>query len=47
LFLPAAILLVPPALILPLMDALDRDQNFTLGYLCTARKRAHPERLDE
>jgi hypothetical protein len=27
-------------LILPLMDALDRDHNFTLGYLCTARKRA-------
>jgi SAM-dependent methyltransferase len=47
LFLPAAILLVPPALILPLMDALDRDQNFTLGYLCTARKRARLERLDE
>ena len=40
LFLPAAILLVPPALILPLLDALDRDRNFTLGYLCTARKRA-------
>jgi SAM-dependent methyltransferase len=40
LFLPAAILLVPPALLLPLLDALDRDRNFTLGYLCTARKRA-------
>ena len=40
LFLPAAILLLPPALILPLLDALDRDRNFTLGYLCTARKRA-------
>jgi len=40
LFLPAAMLLVPPALILPLLDALDRDRNFTLGYLCTARKRA-------
>src|ERR1035438_8084433 len=39
LFLPAAFLLVPPALLLPLMDALDRDQNFTLGYLCLARKR--------
>jgi SAM-dependent methyltransferase len=38
-FLPAAMLLVPPALILPLFDALDRDRNFTLGYLCTARKR--------
>ena len=41
LFLPAAMLLVPPALVLPLVDALDRDRNFTLGYLCTARKRAH------
>ncbi|MEO8370628.1 MAG: class I SAM-dependent methyltransferase [Candidatus Solibacter sp.] len=39
LFVPAAILLVPPALILPLLDSLDRDRNFTLGYLCTARKR--------
>jgi SAM-dependent methyltransferase len=38
-FLPAAILLVPPALILPFFDALDRDRNFTLGYICTARKR--------
>ena len=28
-FLPAAILLVPPALILPLLDFLDRDRNFT------------------
>jgi len=40
LFLPAAIVLVPPALVLPLLDALDGDQNFTLGYLCKARKRA-------
>jgi SAM-dependent methyltransferase len=39
LFLPAAILLVPPALILPCFDFLDRDRNFTLGYICTARKR--------
>ena len=38
LFLPAAILLVPPALILPFLDSLDRDRNFTLGYLCKARK---------
>ncbi len=38
-FIPAAILLVPPALILPLLDALDRDRNFTAGYICTARKR--------
>jgi SAM-dependent methyltransferase len=39
-FLPAAILLVPPALILPLFDFLDRDRNFTVGYICTARVRA-------
>ncbi len=38
-FIPAAILLVPPALILPLFDALDRERNFTVGYICTARKR--------
>ena len=37
-FLPAAILLTPPALLLPLFDGLDRDRNFTLGYICTARK---------
>jgi SAM-dependent methyltransferase len=39
-FLPAAILLVPPALVLPLLDPLDRDRNFTLGYVCSARRRA-------
>ena len=38
-FLPAAILVVPPALVLPWLDFLDRDRNFTLGYICTARKR--------
>lgn len=38
-FIPAAILLVPPALILPFFDFLDRDRNFTLGYIATARKR--------
>ncbi len=38
LFVPAAILLVPPALILPLLDPLDRDRNFTLGYVCIARR---------
>lgn len=37
-FLPAALLLVPPALILPYLDFLDRDRNFTLGYICTARR---------
>jgi len=39
LFLPAAILLVPAALILPFFDFLDRDRNFTLGYIAVARKR--------
>jgi hypothetical protein len=39
LFLPAAIVLVPPALILPFFDFLDRDRNFTLGYIAVARKR--------
>ena len=39
-FLPAAMLLIPPALILPLFDFLDRQRHFTLGYICTARKRA-------
>ncbi|MDR3698018.1 MAG: class I SAM-dependent methyltransferase [Candidatus Sulfopaludibacter sp.] len=39
-FIPAAILLVPPAMILPLLDSLDGDRNFTVGYICTARTRA-------
>ena len=34
----AAIFLVPPALVLPLFEPLDRRQNFTLGYICSARK---------
>ncbi len=33
-----AILLVPPALILPLFEPLDKKKNFTLGYICSARK---------
>ena len=37
-FLPAAIFLAPPALLLPFLDGLDRERNFTLGYICTARK---------
>jgi len=37
-FLPAALLLGAPALALPLLDFLDRDRNFTLGYICTAEK---------
>jgi SAM-dependent methyltransferase len=35
----AAVFFVPPALVLPLLDPLDRRQNFTLGYICSARKR--------
>jgi SAM-dependent methyltransferase len=38
-FIPAAMLLVPPALILPFLDLLDRERNFTVGYICMARKR--------
>jgi SAM-dependent methyltransferase len=37
-FIPAAIILVPPALALPLLDWLDREKNFTVGYICIARK---------
>jgi SAM-dependent methyltransferase len=36
--IPAALVLAPPALILPLFDHLDDRRNFTLGYICTARK---------
>jgi len=39
-FIPAAVLLVPPALVLPFFDFLDRDRNFTLGYVCTAKKQS-------
>jgi SAM-dependent methyltransferase len=38
LFPPAALLLTPPAMILPWLDGLDGEKNFTLGYICTARK---------
>lgn len=38
LMLVAAVFFVPPALVLPLFDTLDRRQNFTLGYICSARK---------
>jgi SAM-dependent methyltransferase len=34
----AAVFFVPPALVLPLLDSLDKKRNFTLGYICTARK---------
>ena len=38
-FIPAAILLVPPALLLPFLDLLDRDRDFTVGYICTGKKK--------
>jgi SAM-dependent methyltransferase len=34
----AALFFVPPALVLPLFEPLDRRRNFTLGYICSARK---------
>ncbi len=34
----AAIFFAPPALLLPLLDPLDKKRNFTLGYICSARK---------
>lgn len=40
LFFIAALFLAPPALVLPWFDSLDRERNFTLGYICTARKRS-------
>jgi SAM-dependent methyltransferase len=36
----AALFLAPPALVLPAFDFLDRERNFTLGYLCTAVRRS-------
>jgi SAM-dependent methyltransferase len=38
-FVPAALVFVPLSLVMPLFEPLDREQNFTLGYICTARKR--------
>jgi SAM-dependent methyltransferase len=38
LMLVAAVFFVPPALVLPLFDSLDRRRNFTLGYICYAHK---------
>ena len=35
---PAALVFAPPALLLPLLDGLDRERNFTLGYVCVAVK---------
>ena len=39
----AAIFLVPPALILPLFDGMDARRNFTLGYICTAKRDLRPQ----
>jgi hypothetical protein len=33
-----AIFFVPVALVLPVLEPLDRRQTFTLGYICSARK---------
>lgn len=38
-FVLAAAVVVVPALLLPLLDPLDRERDFTLGYVCTARRR--------
>jgi SAM-dependent methyltransferase len=38
LFIPAAALLVPAAILLPLLEPMDRDKNFTLGYICLAKR---------
>jgi len=35
----AALLVGPPALVLPLLDFLDPQKRFTLGYVCLARKK--------
>lgn len=35
-----ALMLAPPALLAPALDRLDPHRNFTLGYICTARKRS-------
>jgi SAM-dependent methyltransferase len=37
-FLVAAVVLAPPALVLPMLDRLDTRRDFTLGYICIARK---------
>jgi SAM-dependent methyltransferase len=33
-----ALFVVPPGLVAPLLDSFDRRRNFTLGYICRARK---------
>jgi len=41
-FILAALFLVPPAVVAPLFDSLDRERRFTLGYICVARKPLSP-----
>ncbi len=36
--IPALLVLTPAGLLFPLLDRLDRDRDFTLGYICRARK---------
>lgn len=38
-FVLAALLVAPVALVLPAFDGLDRRRDFTLGYICEARRR--------
>ena len=40
LFLLAALVALPVGLLLPLLDGLDRQRNFTLGYVCVARAKS-------
>jgi SAM-dependent methyltransferase len=41
------VLFVPAALLLPLLEPLDRRRNFTLGFICSARKGACLERTPD
>lgn len=36
---PALLVLAPAGLLFPLFDGLDRSRDFTLGYICTGRRR--------
>ena len=38
LFIPAAAVAVPLAMVLPALDGFDAKKNFTLGYICTAKR---------
>ena len=38
LFVPALVLIAPAALLLPFLDPLDSERNFTLGYVCVAKR---------